>query len=159
MSALRRLIIFSLVWLVLCAGNLASLVVGVPVIVLAVWLSQHLERTEGGARLSVRRLPEFVVLFIWESIRGGVDVAARAFQCPPRLPCGWLGFRTSLPSGPPRVFFVTLISLFPGSLSVELEDDILVVHVLDRRLASEGELRRAERAVARLFRVELNESE
>ncbi|MFW6057123.1 MAG: Na+/H+ antiporter subunit E, partial [Chloroflexota bacterium] len=80
------------------------------------------------ATLSVPGLARFVGFFLWGSLAGGVDVASRALL--PRLPLDihehWHRFR--LPPGPPRAVLVGSISLMPGTLSVRLIGDALLVH-------------------------------
>lgn len=78
------------------------------------------------------RLFRFTRYFLWTSLAGGLDVAWRALQ--PRLAIHptWLRYRLSLPRGQPRTLMVSMLSLLPGTLSAELQDDdILLVHALD----------------------------
>lgn len=80
------------------------------------------------------RLLTFFVWFVWASWWGGVDVARRALA--PRLSVVPVlhRHRLLLPAGLPRTVFVAVLSLLPGTLSVELEQgddgDVLVVHAL-----------------------------
>jgi multicomponent Na+:H+ antiporter subunit E len=48
------------------------------------------------------------------------------------------------------------MSLLPGTLSTELRDDCLCLHVLDARLPVEADLRQVEIRVADLFGVSLS---
>jgi multicomponent Na+:H+ antiporter subunit E len=76
------------------------------------------------ARLCLRFLPQ--------SIRAGIDVAWRALD--PRLPLrpGIVLYRSSLPPGPTRSAFCTVMSLLPGTLPCGPQDDgSLVIHCLD----------------------------
>lgn len=93
--------------------------------------------------------------FLWRSLNGGVDVARRALQ--PRLPIspGLFDHRWRLPPGLPRVFMANTVSLLPGTLSAELEDDRLRVHVLDHTAAFASELTLIEARVARLVGLNL----
>lgn len=96
-------------------------------------------------------LPGFVPFFLRESWLGGIDVARRAFH--PRLPLrpGLLRYRVSLTREDARVFFTYVVSLLPGTLSVQLDGDVLVVHALDERLPVRERLSELERQVVRLF--------
>jgi len=82
-------------------------------------------------------------------------VARRALH--PRLPIspGLLDYRWRLPPGLPRVFMANTVSLLPGTLSVELDDAHLRVHVLDETGAFTAELQVVEVYVARLFGLSL----
>jgi multicomponent Na+:H+ antiporter subunit E len=82
------------------------------------------------------RLLGFVLFFIRESLRGGVDVAWRALH--PQLPIapGWVRHPLWLPAGQPRTLFVALVSLVPGTLcaEVDVQAGVLHVHVLTRTI-------------------------
>jgi multicomponent Na+:H+ antiporter subunit E len=56
-----------------------------------------------------------------------------------------------LPPGPARPFFAAVLSLLPGTLSIELLDDRVRIHALDDRLPVTETLRRLEDHVAALF--------
>jgi multicomponent Na+:H+ antiporter subunit E len=89
--------------------------------------------------------------FLWESLRGGIDVARRALH--PDLPLrpALLRYRTGLAEGAPRIFLVHCVSLLPGTLSAALEGDTLMVQVLDAGAPVEEELAALEARVGRLF--------
>jgi multicomponent Na+:H+ antiporter subunit E len=83
------------------------------------------------------RLLAFTAYFLWESLRGGVDVAWRAMH--PRLqidPC-FTRYSLQLPSGQPRTLMLSVISLLPGTLSADMEgEDVLLVHALTPQASS-----------------------
>ena len=60
-------------------------------------------------------------------------------------------YSVGLPDGAPRLFMANVVSLLPGTLSVELSGDCLKVHVLDATAPVFDELRRLESRVADLF--------
>ena len=98
-------------------------------------------------------LARFVPFFIRESLHGGVDVAARALH--PRLPVhpGAIDYALRLPPGSARVFFVTVLSLFPGTLSTRVDGDEMRNHLLDREVPVTERIEALERRVAELFAV------
>jgi multicomponent Na+:H+ antiporter subunit E len=100
------------------------------------------------------RLLRFLLYFLHASFRGGIDVAWRALH--PRLPIAphYLDYRCSLLQGLPHAMFVSVISLLPGTLSVESHPDGRVhVHVLGAKGAVEG-LRKLEEHVRLLFSLD-----
>jgi multicomponent Na+:H+ antiporter subunit E len=78
-------------------------------------------------------------------------VALRTLGPRLRVNPGFLRYQTLLRDPAARVFLANCVNLLPGTLAAELEADWLVVHVLSAEADNEPELRRLERAVARLF--------
>jgi multicomponent Na+:H+ antiporter subunit E len=149
-SILLRSALFALLWWTLSGGDLNSWLIGLPAVVLAAWASRKLG-TGTSLTLSIPGLLRFVPFFIRESFRGGVDVAKRIFHR--RLPIhpGFKHYHTKLSSQPERMFFANCISLFPGTLSVRLTNDVIEIHAIDTTVPIEVELEKLEKAVGRLF--------
>lgn len=147
-SLVGRLIFFTFCWWAITEGDLAALPAGIPAIGIALVLSMHLIPAKV---MRIRGLLQFLPLFLWRSMAGATDVARRAFT--PRLPLqpALVDYRTSLRNEDSRVFFANLLSLLPGTLSVDVSGHVLCLHVLFPSAANEKELGRLERAVARVF--------
>jgi len=147
-----RVVAFVLLWWMLTAGAVDSWLVGAPVVLIATLVSMTLVPP---FTWSLTGIAGFVLFFIWHSLRGGVDVAWRAFH--PRVPIApdLIEYPLRLPPGLPRVFMVNTVSLLPGTLSAELGANCLKVHVLDIRKSVLSELMTVERAVARMFGTSL----
>ena len=90
-----------------------------------------------------------------ESLRGGIDVARRVLS--PRLDVapGFLTYRTRLSGPQARLLFVNSVSLLPGTLAADLQDDRLTIHALDSDAEFAEDLARLETAVARVYREAL----
>ncbi|HVL55905.1 MAG TPA: Na+/H+ antiporter subunit E [Burkholderiaceae bacterium] len=142
--------IFTLLWLAISGGSAGSWPVGAVSIAAAVLVSLRLRPAR---RIAIRPLAalRFSGFFLAQSLRGGVDVALRALA--PRMPIApdFIEYRMTLPAGPEQVFAVDVISLMPGTLSVEIQGNVLRVHVIDRRAPIAAALQRVERRVAALF--------
>ncbi|MDP1647453.1 MAG: Na+/H+ antiporter subunit E [Rubrivivax sp.] len=138
----------ALLWWALAGGGAWAF--GAAVIVLAVAASLALQPTPR-VRISLPALFPFLTFFALRSVHAGFDVARRALS--PRLPIApsLVDLRLRLPPGPSRVFLADIMSLLPGTLSADLVDDRLRLHVLDTRLPTEQGLRAAEAVVAALF--------
>ena len=150
-----RFVLFALMWWILTDGATDSWPVGLPVVLLATLLSVMLMPA---LSWSLRGILRFIPYFLWYSMRGGVDVARRAMH--PRLPIspGLFDYRFRLPPGLSRVFMANTVSLLPGTLSVELDEEILRVHVLDETGAIDEELHMLENRLADIFGIELVEA-
>jgi len=80
--------------------------------------------------LVLLRLPWFILRLIWEIIKANYDVAKIIIS--PRLPIDPIivEYRTYLPDDLPRTVFSDSITLTPGTVTVDLEGDLLTVHCL-----------------------------
>ncbi len=143
-TVLFRLAIYAVAWLALTDAEPVSWVVGAPVVGLATWASLRL-RPPGGVRLSLPRALSFVPFFLWQSLKGGLDVALRVMRPGMRVAPGIATYRLRLVTPSARILFLNTLSLLPGTLSADLRGDRLIVHALD---ATEGEALHAE--IARL---------
>ena len=148
----RRLLGFSLLWWLLVGGSTDSWPAGLIVVPLAVLLSLAL-RPPVPWRVSLPAALAFIPFFLLQSLRGGIDVAGRAFSARLPLAPALLEHPLRLPRGTARIFLLNTISLLPGTLSADLAGDRLVVHCLDSEALATDDLRRLEDRVAALFLV------
>ena len=153
-SVLRYLIsgfVLAALWIVL-AGTLdpSSWIIGLPAVMAATWAHGRLS-LGGGPRLSIIGGIRLLPVFLWGSLKGGIDVAGRVVGPRLNVEPGFFDYRLALTLPSARVFFLDLVSLLPGTLSADLQVDILRVHALDRRVDSIPELVRLEGRIAALF--------
>jgi multicomponent Na+:H+ antiporter subunit E len=145
---LVRVLLFMLIWYILTGGAIGSWLVGIPIVILAAFASVALLPPIG---VSPSRIIRFLPFFIWHSLRGGIDVAKRALHPQMAISPAFFDYRFGLPPGVSRVFMANVVSLLPGTLSAELHQDILCVHVLDETGAFVEELNVLEKQVAGVF--------
>ena len=149
-AATVRAIGFALVWLILVGPDAASWIIGGPFVVAATLASLRLSKPRE-RNLSVSSLAGFIPYFLFESLRGGLDVAARVLLPRLRVQPGNQEYRVSLRSLEARLVFIDSISLLPGTLSADLRGDLVTVHALDVRTDVVEGLTTLERRVAALF--------
>lgn len=101
----------------------------------------------------------FVGFFLLHSLLGGIDVALRAVRPGPPLRPGFITLGLRLADPQSRLVVTRTISLLPGTLGVDLEDDRLTIHVLDVEMANERLLRRCEDRVAALHATTLTDAD
>lgn len=140
-------------WLLLAAGDVGSLILGIPSIALA-WWAYRLQRPSHASNLSFSPLGavRFLAFFLWESMRGGLDVATRVWK--PRMPItpAFVEYPLMFPDGPIRAVFLYTVSLLPGTLSVVADKQgRLQVHTLDVSSDLHGELAKLEKRICDLF--------
>lgn len=105
-------------------------------------------------RLRVLAIPGFIFYFVRLSLIAGVDVARRTLH--PKLPMAPQMIRVpiQLPAGAPRWLLGNTLSLLPGTLSVDIDDDHLLLHALDGKQPIAEQVADTERRIAALFAPE-----
>lgn len=151
-TSVFRAAMFSLLWWILTSGSPGSWLVGVPTIAIATLASVALLPSCAWSPVGIAR---FILFFIAHSLRGGADVAWRAFH--PDLPIEpkFLDYPLRLEAGRPQVYLVSVINLLPGTLSVSLGTSSLIIHTLNAGKNVAAELRSVEHYVALIFGVTL----
>lgn len=148
--SVMSILVLSAMWGALTGWQVEALIFGVPAVLLAAAVPFLLPPSPG-LRLSLRGMLIFALWFSAQSVRGAVDVAARALSPDMGLrPC-FRSYPLSLPLGAPRIAFINTITLLPGTLSAEVVDDVLFVHMLDARIDLEAELADLETRIRALF--------
>lgn len=152
-SLLLRCLLFAVLWWVLAEGRIDGWWLGAIAVVTATWVSVVL-MPPAVHRLRLLQVPGFVWFFLRNSIRGGFQVAMIALRGRAALQPDVLELQLSLPAGGPRVLLTNVVGLMPGTLSVELADDRLRMHVLDERLSYTDEVAELEARIRALFGVD-----
>lgn len=130
-SACARGLVFGGLWLLLLpSGKPPDLLVGSFACAAATALSLRLLAP---SRSGIRLLALLGLLphFIWESMRGGLDVAHRAFSPGMPLKPGFVECPVELAPGLARDIFASVTGLLPGTLPVADRDGRLLYHCLD----------------------------
>lgn len=144
----KRVPLFALIWWLLTEGQSDAWSMGVWLVLAVAALSVSLAPPAGWSLFGILR---FIPFFARYSLVGGIDVAKRAFSRHMALQPAIIEYplRLSLPHS--RLFMAGVISLLPGTLTAEVKDDKLWIHVLDQGNDIHGELEILERRVASLF--------
>lgn len=149
-----RFLLLLVLWWVLSEGNLEAL--GAGALAGALVASATVGLFPGREyRVRWHRVPGFFLFFLVRSVMAGVDVAGRLLR--PSLPIspGEISVELRLPVGAPRALLANILSLLPGTLSVELRDQTLKLHCLERDADMDAHLRDVESRVAALFGLAL----
>ena len=150
----RRALLLAVLWWLITKGRTDAWLVGLPAVVLAALASVALgnERRSG---FSPAALPAFLMLFLRDSVRGGVDVAWRTLGPKLSVAPGFRRYRLRIDDPAARVLLINCIGLLPGTLAADLDGDHAELHLLDTGVDPVPQLQQLEQAVARLFGTSL----
>lgn len=148
--ALRSLIMLTALWWLLTGGAAESWAVGAPAIAAALAVRRRLGPFPA-VRISPAGILRFIAFFLKDSVAGGVDVVRRAFH--PRVPLtpGLVDHPLSLTVPAARILAAGTVSLLPGTLSADLDQERVKVHALDLELPVARQLAELEDRVAGIF--------
>lgn len=161
LTYMRRLLVrwavIGAIWWIISEGDGSSLWLGALVALAGAALSLSL-RPDGVPGLSPLGALRFAGYFVVNSVLGGVDVAMRALK--PSMPIDprFVSYPLRLTNVSARVLFANTLSLLPGTLSVQLAGDTLVVHGLDCSGDVIGGIAEVEERVAGVFGIVLAEA-
>lgn len=150
----RRLVFFCSIWFVLSKADLSSWPFAFPTILISTWISLCLVGPEGQLFKPVVLLG-YLPLFVWKSIASAFDVMVRVLN--PSLPIqpGLVHYHLTLTHEGARVLLANCITMLPGTISAQLNDDHLIIHSLDTSLPVHAIINRLERKIANIFRLEI----
>lgn len=152
-SVFLRAALFALLWWILAAGRLDGWLLGGVAVAAATWASLRLmpPGAPGERRLRLAGLFGFLRFFLWNSLRGGLQVAGMALRGRAALQPQIVELSLTLPAGGARLLLANMLGLMPGTLSIALDEATLRLHALDTRLPVVAETRALEAAIAGLF--------
>lgn len=146
------------VWWIISGGAVDAWLIGLPVVLIAAYVSAALKERRV-ARIHWFAVFRFLPFFLAASVRGGMDVARRAYSSHLSIAPGFLVYPMRLPEGAARVFFANSVSLLPGTLGSGIQGHVLRIHVLDTSAPIMNALAELERKVAAIFGIDLNGGE
>lgn len=148
--------LFTALWWILIDGESAAWVLGIPSVVAATLISLAFVPPSPW-RIRPLGALRFGVYFLSKSLLSSVDVARRVFQ--PRIPIKprLVRYPLRLREVKAQVIVANSASLMPGTLSVNLADNVLTLHVLDVNAPIMEEMKALEERVAAIFGIALEE--
>ncbi len=154
-----QILILSAIWLILSGRTDAIyLLWGAISIAFVIWLSGRLNAIPlakdepcGSTRIIIPRLIVYLFWLVWQIIKSGVYVAYVVLH--PRMPIEPMivRFTSKQPNVLARVILGNSITLTPGTLTLDIEDDLFTVHALTRDTEEDLVSGDMEARVARLY--------
>lgn len=126
-------------WLILSGYfDLFHISLGVISVITVLWFNAKLrnyvfydeDEQHSSKNFRILRLFYFILFLIWEIISSSLKVAYLIIH--PKLPIkvGVIKFRTSLPNMVAKVLLANSITLTPGTVALQVEDDEIIIHAL-----------------------------
>jgi multisubunit Na+/H+ antiporter MnhE subunit len=138
------------VWAGLTGMDKGAVWVGAPTVALTTLAAARAGLPAMAPRLV--GIPGFTAAYLVELARSAIDLALRLSRRDPGFAPGLVAYRVRLRSEGARAALMNAVSLTPGSLSVSLRGDWLIVHSLDGDRPDVREsLTRLENLVAQLY--------
>lgn len=153
-ALLMRTVVLALIWWILAGGSPSSWAVGGVAIALSTWASMRLS-PPGLIHFSPVGALGFFGFFLWQSLKGGLQVAYLALRPHPDLQPVQMELVLRLQPGPGQLFLASALCLMPGTLALDIQNGQLKLHVLDARMPVEHDVRSAEVWIARMYKQEL----
>jgi len=140
-------------WLILTAADLGSWVIGLPFIALAILLQPDSETRffKKSPFLNVIGLVQFGYFFLLESLRGGLDVSSRVLAANPRIDPVFYDYSMQLQIPNAQLLFITSVSLLPGTLCADLNNNRITIHTLDQHMDTTQGIKHLEFLVGKIF--------
>ncbi len=146
-------IMLAVFWMLL-SGYFTALLLsfGVLSVALVVWLVARMDRADNERRIiyPTPRLIGYWGWLLWAVVKANIDVAKRIWH--PDLPIdpNWSRLETKVSTPLEKTFYANSITLTPGTLTTNVNEDHFMVHALSQdgiRELREGEM---ERRILRL---------
>lgn len=149
-----HILFMSFVWWILTKDDYRSWILGVPAIALSL-LIKAIISSSAQSRLNFFEIVPFAIFFLRQSLSGGLDVIRRAFHpaCP--LAPSFISYQFKIKNTAAQIFFANTVSMLPGTLSANLTDQYVDIHVLDEMLPNLENLNLLESRVAILFQEDI----
>lgn len=137
MKSVGQFIILFALWLLLTWSlNVADIVAGVVVSLIALGLAGDIFLMKVGRAMNPIRIFWMIVYIpylLWQIILANLDVVYRVIH--PDLPIrpGIVKVKTTLTTDMAKTFLANSITLTPGTFTIDIKDDILYIHWIDVR--------------------------
>jgi multicomponent Na+:H+ antiporter subunit E len=127
-ALLVRGVVFAVVWWAIVEGRPVGWYFAVIAVAAATALSVAIYPP---GRWTLRGVLRFIPYFLVESVRGGLDVALRAFRPGPQVTPDFIEYEFTGSDPQVRLLVANAMSLMPGTLAARVHDHSVIVHLLD----------------------------
>lgn len=149
-------VLAALWWVLAGASEPASWVIGLPA-VCGAWVLRRRLNPFPARAVSLRGTLRFAGMFLKLSLQSGLDVLRIAFHRRLPLRPGIVEYSMRVTSPVDRMLLAGTANLLPGTLTIDLREDRLLLHVLDLRAPVVRDVRAIEALVAGMHRPAIPE--
>ncbi|MBE0431945.1 Na+/H+ antiporter subunit E [candidate division WOR-3 bacterium] len=144
---------FILLLLLTWSTNIDHLIAGAAVVLVGTVLFGGYFTDRPLKFLQLHRIVVFAIyvpIFVWYMVKANIDVAYRALHPERPIKPGIVKIRTTLKTDIARVFLANSITLTPGTMTCDIDGDILYIHWI---WVQSEDLEEASRIIASRFEV------
>ncbi len=146
---LSLLIFYTLLWFLIAGFSLKSLFFGFTAIGSTLFVHKLIKIRI--PRINFLALMSFSLEFLILSFLSGVDVAKRILNPKLMVKPGFVVYNLNTDRKPVIYLLAIILNLTPGTLTVRVERDYLLIHSLDIESYKEKNIRRLEKLIGIIF--------
>ncbi len=150
-------LVLASIWLLLSQGDIASWVIGLPFILIAMALRPSGQQSQNKeSTFNLTGLLRFSYFFFIESFRGAIDISRRVLATDLKIDPYFYEYSIRLRHPVARQLFVNTISLVPGTLSADWFNENARIHSLDKQPQLKQGVIQLENRIASIFGEQLD---
>ncbi|MFN3976471.1 MAG: Na+/H+ antiporter subunit E [Aquificaceae bacterium] len=142
-------IFYILLWLFIAGFEVKSLLFGFIAVSCALFIHKLLNLYPPSINLIA--LLKFFFYFLTQSFLSGLDVARRVLGPKLLVDPGFVVYRLNTKKKAVKFLLPAILNLTPGTLSVKVEENTILIHALDKGSYNEERLRRMESMIDKIF--------
>ena len=147
-------LVLAIFWII-NSGHFDGLLLGLGLVslVLVIVITRRMQTVDGEYEPPVLlsfRLPLYMLWLAWEIIKSNIDVVRRIWQPSPDISPTVFKVTASQKTDVCKVLYANSITMTPGTVTLDVQDNVFEVHALSRDAAEElqtGEMDRRVRAL------------
>ncbi|MFN3870721.1 MAG: Na+/H+ antiporter subunit E [Aquificaceae bacterium] len=142
-------IFYTLLWLFVAGFEIKALFFGLLAVSCALLVHRLLNLYPPSINLFA--LVKFFFYFLLQSFLSGLDVAKRVLSPKLLVDPGFVVYNLNTNKQRVKLFLSMILNLTPGTLSVEIKENTILIHTLDKGGYNEERIRHMESLIDRIF--------
>ncbi|MFT4613768.1 MAG: multicomponent Na+:H+ antiporter subunit E [Bacteroidia bacterium] len=138
-------------WVILTDGEPSSWLLGIPAIVLTVWMMHRFPLFKAPLKIHLGPLLKFIPWFLLKSIRGGLEVSRPALSRSLSLNPALFEHECALVDPRSMAIFAMCLNVLPGTTTVRMDAGTILIHSLTSVAAARLEVAELEQKITTML--------